>query len=69
MFRFITTLVMLLCIGGPLPVRAAEPKPQVQMETSMGSIIIELDSKAAPQTVANFLEYVREGFYDNTIFI
>jgi len=38
------------------------------METSMGSIIIELDSKAAPQTVANFLEYVREGFYDNTIF-
>ncbi len=51
-----------------MPVLAAEPEPQVQMETSMGTIIIELDSKAAPQTVTNFLEYVRAGFYDNTIF-
>jgi len=38
------------------------------METSLGTMIIELDSKAAPQTVTNFLEYVRDGFYDNTIF-
>ncbi|MGD8846505.1 MAG: peptidylprolyl isomerase [Desulfobacteraceae bacterium] len=38
------------------------------METSKGTIIIELDAKAAPETVANFLEYVKKGFYDGTIF-
>jgi peptidyl-prolyl cis-trans isomerase B (cyclophilin B) len=34
----------------------------------MGVIVIELDAKAAPQTVTNFLDYVRDGFYDGTIF-
>lgn len=68
MFRFITTIAVVLCLCGSMPVWAAEQEPQVQMETSMGTIIIELDSKAAPQTVTNFLEYVRAGFYDNTIF-
>jgi peptidyl-prolyl cis-trans isomerase B (cyclophilin B) len=34
----------------------------------MGAIIVELDTKAAPKTVANFLGYVRDGFYDGTIF-
>ncbi|HEC02992.1 MAG TPA: peptidyl-prolyl cis-trans isomerase [Phycisphaerales bacterium] len=40
----------------------------VKLETSMGTIVIELDKKAAPITVANFLRYVEEGFYDGTIF-
>jgi peptidyl-prolyl cis-trans isomerase A (cyclophilin A) len=31
-----------------------------------GDITLELDSKAAPKTVANFLQYVNEGFYNNT---
>jgi len=34
----------------------------------MGVISLELDAKKAPATVANFLEYVGSGFYDNTIF-
>jgi peptidyl-prolyl cis-trans isomerase B (cyclophilin B) len=38
------------------------------MKTSMGDIIVELDAKAAPKTVANFLDYVRSGFYSGTIF-
>ncbi len=40
----------------------------VVIETSMGSITLELDSTNAPQTVNNFLSYVDEGFYDGTIF-
>lgn len=42
--------------------------PRVQMETSKGLVIIELDAKAAPATVANFIAYVKSGFYDGTIF-
>ena len=40
----------------------------VKLETTMGDIVIELDEKAAPVTVKNFLTYVGEGFYDGTIF-
>ena len=42
--------------------------PQVVFETSHGSFILELDQGAAPETVENFLTYVRDGFYDGTIF-
>jgi peptidyl-prolyl cis-trans isomerase B (cyclophilin B) len=40
----------------------------VTLETSMGDIRIELDAEKAPATVENFLKYVRDGFYDGTIF-
>ena len=40
----------------------------VKMETSKGTIVLELDAAKAPVTVENFLTYVREGFYDGTIF-
>lgn len=42
--------------------------PQVKLETSLGDIVIELNEDKAPITVANFLSYVNEGFYDGTIF-
>lgn len=38
------------------------------IETSMGTISLELDSEKAPVTVANFVEYAKSGFYDGTIF-
>jgi peptidyl-prolyl cis-trans isomerase B (cyclophilin B) len=40
----------------------------VILHTSQGDIKIELDSANAPKTVENFLQYVRDGHYDNTIF-
>jgi len=40
----------------------------VKLQTSMGDIVVELDTAKAPATAENFLQYVREGFYDNTIF-
>ncbi|MBC8481921.1 MAG: peptidyl-prolyl cis-trans isomerase [Planctomycetes bacterium] len=52
---------------------ADEQRPEregfvVKMETSMGDIVVELDKANAPVTVENFLGYVRDGFYDGTIF-
>lgn len=41
---------------------------KVKLETSIGDIVIELNEKATPVTVANFLRYVEEGFFDGTIF-
>jgi cyclophilin family peptidyl-prolyl cis-trans isomerase len=41
---------------------------RVHIETSMGNFVVELTSSRAPLTVANFLEYVRAGHYDGTIF-
>ncbi|MGA7179953.1 MAG: peptidylprolyl isomerase [Thiobacillaceae bacterium] len=40
----------------------------VKLYTSLGMISLELDSEKAPATVENFLQYVRNGFYDGTIF-
>ncbi|MGK0411612.1 MAG: peptidyl-prolyl cis-trans isomerase A (cyclophilin A) [Shewanella psychromarinicola] len=42
--------------------------PQVEFDTSMGKIVVELDRTRAPLTVDNFLTYVVKGEYDNTIF-
>ncbi len=46
---------------------AAEPNPQVRVTTNMGEFVIEVRSDRAPLTAANFLRYVREGFYTNTL--
>jgi len=42
--------------------------PKVKLQTTLGDIVVELDSRAAPVTVKNFLRYVEEGFFDGTIF-
>ena len=47
-------------------VSAADPR--VELKTSQGVIVIELNPAAAPKTVENFLEYVKSGHYDGTIF-
>lgn len=48
--------------------RMEQKTTQVKLETTMGDIVIELDEKAAPVTVKNFLQYVQEGFFDGVIF-
>jgi peptidyl-prolyl cis-trans isomerase B (cyclophilin B) len=40
----------------------------VKLHTNFGEITIELDADRAPESTANFLEYVKDGFYNNTIF-
>jgi peptidyl-prolyl cis-trans isomerase B (cyclophilin B) len=41
---------------------------QVLLETSEGSITIELDTQRAPLSAQNFIDYVKAGLYDNTVF-
>ena len=41
---------------------------KAEITTSLGSVIIELNQNKAPKTVENFLDYVKSGFYDKTIF-
>lgn len=49
-------------------VTADSKNPQVTMETSMGSFVLELWPSKAPETVKNFLKYAEDGFYSGTIF-
>ena len=42
--------------------------PQVQLETTQGTVTLELYEDKAPQTVKNFLTYVDDGYYDGTVF-
>ncbi len=47
---------------------AGKGKPMVLLSTSMGDIKVELSPDKAPVTVKNFLDYVKAGYYDGTIF-
>ena len=42
--------------------------PQVALKTTMGEIVVELDQEHAPKSTANFLQYVKSGFYKGTVF-
>ncbi len=54
------------CAG--LPVEPPDPHPQVLLQTSLGDIRLELDREHAPISVANFLQYLKAGHYDGTLF-
>ncbi len=56
-----------LVLSTSLPARA-ETSPRVELVTSLGTIELQLDPQRAPKTVANFLQYVKSGFYGGTIF-
>lgn len=46
----------------------AQALPKVALKTNMGEIVIELYPEKAPLTVDNFVQYVKSGFYNGTIF-
>jgi len=69
--RCLAPLIGCLTLAVPLAALAQESsslEPRVRFQTTMGDFVIELDSVRAPLTTANFLSYVREGFYDKTPF-
>lgn len=59
-----------LAAAAALSIALAAPAlaQKVEFDTTAGRIVLELDAKAAPQTVANFLEYVKSGHYVGTQF-
>lgn len=67
--RFRLSLIAAALVSGSgLSFAAPKSEPVVEIETSLGSFEVRLDAQRAPITVANFLAYVKEGFYDGTIF-
>lgn len=63
----VTHLLTILCLFFTTPLVAQE-LPRVSLQTSAGTILIELDSERAPTSVENFLGYVNSGFYSDTLF-
>jgi peptidyl-prolyl cis-trans isomerase B (cyclophilin B) len=65
---FMASLLILILTATPLLADSKKAPPKVKLETSMGDIILTLNPEKAPATTANFLAYVRDGYYDGTIF-
>lgn len=59
---------MLVALTAAFACGAEKKNPQVEMETTLGTIKLELFSKEAPLSVKNFLEYAASGYYNGTIF-
>jgi peptidyl-prolyl cis-trans isomerase A (cyclophilin A) len=66
--NLIRSVPMLLCAAALLALASPALAQKVRLATSAGDIVVELDAEKAPKTVANFLQYVRAGHYDGTIF-
>ncbi len=67
--HILLTLIMIITITSTLwSITTIDNRAIVQLETSMGTIIIRLFPDEAPNTCKNFLSYVNEGYYNNTIF-
>lgn len=47
---------------------AACAVPTVELQTSLGNIVVELNAEKAPKSAANFLQYAKSGFYNGTVF-
>ncbi|GAA3713342.1 peptidylprolyl isomerase [Oceanisphaera sediminis] len=58
----------LLLAAGLLAASSALAGPRVELVTNLGSLQVELNEQAAPASVANFLRYVDDGSYNNSIF-
>lgn len=63
-----TLLLLLLLPALTLAQDNVPAHPYIKMETSEGDILLELDGRRAPITVANFLALVDDGYYDGTVF-
>jgi cyclophilin family peptidyl-prolyl cis-trans isomerase len=60
--------IALFLIAAAIAFSAQAQNPQVEVKTSAGNFTVELYQDKAPKTVANFLQYAQDGFYNGTIF-
>jgi peptidyl-prolyl cis-trans isomerase B (cyclophilin B) len=65
MRQFILSLIIFIAMS---QTSLASDRPQVMLETSLGTIIVELYRDHSPKTVKNFLDYTESAFYDDFIF-
>ena len=69
--RKLASLLIFIAAAAAIPAVAQQSIPlfpTISLQTNHGEIVLELDGKRAPITVANFVTYVRDGHYDGTIF-
>lgn len=64
----LTRTLVALTLALPLAAFAKEPPVRVQLETTLGNVTLELDPAKAPKSVKNFVDYVKAGHYDGTLF-
>ena len=70
MNRLMTVMAM-LAIGGQAWAGESDLlplNPRVRMQTTLGDMVLELNTEKAPITVQNFLQYAEDGYYDGTVF-
>jgi cyclophilin family peptidyl-prolyl cis-trans isomerase len=65
---FVCAMAIGLFMALSVSAASGAAKPHVKIETTQGVIVVELYPASAPKTVENFLQYVKDGFYDGTIF-
>jgi len=68
MQRFVHRTLLAATAALSLAVAMPALAQKVKLATSAGDIVVELDAAKAPKTVDNFLQYVKAGHYDGTVF-
>jgi len=68
MQSFLSRFLVAFLASSALLASGAAFAQKVRLQTSMGDIVVELDAAKAPKSVANFVQYVKAGHYDGTIF-
>lgn len=66
--RHVLTAITALSLSGFFPAAYSADAPHVLLKTNMGDIVLELNQAKAPKSVENFLQYVKSGQYNGTIF-
>lgn len=66
--RLMVSMIFATFAAGAATGQAQDANPRVALETSKGTVVVELFQKEAPKTVENFLQYVDAGHYNNTVF-
>lgn len=67
-FRLTFPAALAAVVAGGSAVAAPKDEPIAEISTSLGDFVVRLDAQRAPITVANFIRYADEDFYDGTIF-
>ena len=64
----IAALIIMVTTSSATASEKKKENPEITLETTKGKIVLQLDQEKAPNTVSNFLDYVKSGHYNGTVF-